>query len=1160
MTYEELYKPAIAEYMQKWESYFAQFKVREYKGMNIIQMREELDSRKAQLAKLEAAKPDNFDFNLAAALDQKFQKPIEAYAQAVAALDGKYEESKQRLNQEHDAAVAAADAEAENSVSDLTKKYDTLLTYKDKVADAVLRYGIKPSTLNIDEDALTRKDMEALIDTALSACRFLGEDKMRARLKKWYAPPEDGGPDSRQNTAICILAAVFFLSPIFLGAMFFYMYWHTARIYMNIEGLRIADKLMYGVNFAKFRDAPKYADIPDVDYAELEAAKSAELEKLAAGDPSKVREAMQQEINRNHSKIAEDFRAATNHVMGKYDSLLRIYRDSVAALQKIVDDYIANMKTFGSVCNTGYVMDTQFTLGKQKGTLDVKYDIGLKNIVFANRSREMLLFIKLMLANAMLSVRPRQFSCTIYDPEGLGADFATFLSQETVNYIEIATGTLDKHLESLRQDSLKNLRALDQQDVNTFNKEAEGSGRVTIEYKLLIIVSGVDKLEENKILTEFMQFSARTGVMVWVVNPNPLPGCTFYSKPFDGVDEPYDTSPALFNTVMSTYINALANLKEAGIQYFPSFGDKFLPKEKWWTENCDKGIKLNFGLQDGDPSKGFDILLGDSPVHGLCVGATGAGKSAFLNQLLASLCTRYSPADLSLIMVDFKNIEFVSLSDPKTHMSRVPHASILSGTKDGEYAVSIFEYAIAEMTRRNNVVFSDAGVKKLEDYNKKMRTLNMVDKCLPRVLMIIDEFQVMFTIDDKIVNKIKILIQRLAKEARSAGIHMLFTSQSMAGTLSKDIKDQFGLRVALRCSSDTSTEILGSDVASKIKAQFGYLYSNTAAGETQDSTTMWRTPFLADKYWFSTEKMEAAIAKGEEPPGSLCILDQLSKMCEERHIVNRKAFFYSSSQQWPASHLQSWLSMHNDIVAKNPGLIILGERTSFSSNNAPVNFRISRTDGENILMYAFNNEDLCDLIRTLVTDLKADKNNTILMNSADPDYYDILDIPSIVGEDYAEIARPTMDPDEWLEFLEGIIEERREEGVEGKSPLYFFAIRWDKQFGIYRGDNYRTQERFKAILQDGPAVDVHIILCAALFKEIEPRHLVLFNHKICGKGPADAGYKFLDSGVNASLPDHPVKETDDSAVAIYLYGQDMTKFKIYRFEYEKAFESRELVL
>lgn len=242
MTYEELYKPAIAEYMQRWESYFSQFQVRDYNGMNIIQMRDELDSRKAQLAKLEAEKPSNFDFDLATALTQKYQKPMEAYAQAVAALDTKYEASKQRLNQEHDAAVAAAEEAAENSVSDLTKKYDTLLTYKDKVADAVLRYSIKPSTLVIDEDALTRKDMESLIDTALSACKFLGEDKMRERLKRWYKPPEDGGPESRQNTAICILAAVFFASPILLCALFFYMYWHTARIYMNVEGLRIADR------------------------------------------------------------------------------------------------------------------------------------------------------------------------------------------------------------------------------------------------------------------------------------------------------------------------------------------------------------------------------------------------------------------------------------------------------------------------------------------------------------------------------------------------------------------------------------------------------------------------------------------------------------------------------------------------------------------------------------------------------------------------------------------------------------------------------------------------------------------------------------------------------------------------------------------------------
>lgn len=62
MTYEELYKSALEEYSRKWESYFSQFQVRDYKNMNIIQMQEELDSRKAQLAKLEAEKPPSFDF------------------------------------------------------------------------------------------------------------------------------------------------------------------------------------------------------------------------------------------------------------------------------------------------------------------------------------------------------------------------------------------------------------------------------------------------------------------------------------------------------------------------------------------------------------------------------------------------------------------------------------------------------------------------------------------------------------------------------------------------------------------------------------------------------------------------------------------------------------------------------------------------------------------------------------------------------------------------------------------------------------------------------------------------------------------------------------------------------------------------------------------
>ena len=182
MTYEELYKSALEEYSRKWESYFSQFQVRDYKNMNIIQMQEELDSRKAQLAKLEAEKPPSFDFNISEALEQQFKQPLEAYARTVEGVRKKYEDARAKLVQRHADAVAAAEQEAENSVSGLTKKYDTLLTYKDKVADVILRYGIKPSTIQIDEENLSREEMEALIDTALSACKFLGEDDQLDKL------------------------------------------------------------------------------------------------------------------------------------------------------------------------------------------------------------------------------------------------------------------------------------------------------------------------------------------------------------------------------------------------------------------------------------------------------------------------------------------------------------------------------------------------------------------------------------------------------------------------------------------------------------------------------------------------------------------------------------------------------------------------------------------------------------------------------------------------------------------------------------------------------------------------------------------------------------------------------------------------------------------
>ena len=878
MTYEELYKPALESYERKWNSYYDGIPIPNINGKTMHQLKVELPNMQAKLAELESAPPPAFTFDLSTALDQFFSGAQREYDAKVVASKQRFDEARKAVTMEHDQKIAAADAKAEDSISDLVKKHQKLLSYKDKVASAIIRYGIKPSDTELNLEDMSRQELEQLLNVSIESCKFLGDDKVKVKLERLYDPGSIDDDDHRLNYAIAVIVLSIIFAPFALIGLFAYMYYRTSKVFKQVDALRIADKLMYEVSFAKYKDLPDYTGIPDVDTSDIDSKEAEEMARQAKDDPALLKEEIQKQINKSMDAIVSAYRSASNRIANRHTKLVSAYKSQISQAEKALADFMRNIKPFGSEASTSYVLDTKFVLGQQDGLLDVSYDMGLDNIVFADSSPEMVSFMKLLLSNMLLKVRPKQLTCTIYDEEGLGADFATFLSKETADYISVVTKDVDKTIEDMRTYSQSNLRILDNMDINTFNKDAEGKGMVTLEYRLLILLTGVKDPLKNRKLTEFMQFSGRTGAFVWLVAPSSLKGCIFYEKPFGNVESPYPISQELFSRVSSTYLNAFHTLKDKGILYKPAFADKYLPREKWWSENTDKGIKLNFGLQDGDPSKGYSIDLGDAPVHGLCVGATGAGKSAFNNQLILSLVTRYPPSALELVMIDFKNVEFAMLTDSTTHISRIPHAKVIAGTKDGEYAISIFDYLMAEMTRRTEV-FAEAGTKKLEDYNALMRSKKQEHKCIPRILVLIDEFQVMFTeVDSKSVDIIQARIRSLSKLARFCGCHLFFTSQSMKGTMPKDILDQFSLRVALRCSSDTSNDIIGSPIASKIKQKFGYLYTNTNMGESQDSTRLWRTPFAADEVIFDT-------------------LDAICQMAEEKKELNHKAYFYNENEQ-----------------------------------------------------------------------------------------------------------------------------------------------------------------------------------------------------------------------------------------------------------------------
>jgi DNA segregation ATPase FtsK/SpoIIIE-like protein len=194
---------------------------------------------------------------------------------------------------------------------------------------------------------------------------------------------------------------------------------------------------------------------------------------------------------------------------------------------------------------------------------------------------------------------------------------------------------------------------------------------------------------------------------------------------------------------------------------------------------------------DGTPAAA-DIA--DWP-HGLAAGATGAGKSVFVNAVLVSLLLRYSPRRLRLVLIDPKRVEF-SLYRGLPHLAR----PIVVGTDE---AVTALEDAVAEMHRRY-AALERAGARKLSEYN----ALAPEDRRLPRLLVVIDEAQALMA-DKEMAAAVVAASKALAAMGRAAGVHMLYGTQyPLATVIPSALKANTPTRVALLVPSRVNSQVI----------------------------------------------------------------------------------------------------------------------------------------------------------------------------------------------------------------------------------------------------------------------------------------------------------------------------------------------------------------
>lgn len=259
-------------------------------------------------------------------------------------------------------------------------------------------------------------------------------------------------------------------------------------------------------------------------------------------------------------------------------------------------------------------------------------------------------------------------------------------------------------------------------------------------------------------------------------------------------------------------------------------------------------LRVPIGLTDRHEPVLLDLKessqLGMGP-HGLCVGATGSGKSELLRTLVLALAATHSPEDLALVLVDYKGgATFAPFAE-------LPHvAGVITNLENQAGLVERVHASLAGEVKRRQQVLKDAGnVADIGHYATLRATTRPDLEPLPHLFVVIDEFGELITAKPDFID----LFLSIGRIGRSIGVHLLLSSQRIEGGKLKGLDTYLSYRLGLRTfSPDESRTVLDTTDAFHLPPLpgFGYLkvdistYERFKAGYVSGA---YRGPALREK-------------------------------------------------------------------------------------------------------------------------------------------------------------------------------------------------------------------------------------------------------------------------------------------------------------------------
>ena len=710
--------------------------------------------------------------------------------------------------------------------------------------------------------------------------------------------------------------------------------------------------------------------------------------------------------------------------------------------------------------------------------------------------------LQAMMLRFLTGLPPGKVRFTVIDPVGLGENFAAFMHLADFDekligsriwtepaHIEKRLADLTEHMENVIQKYLRN----QYKSIEEYNTAA---GEVAEPYRVLVIANFPTNFSPDaaRRLVSIMSSGPACGVctLVGVDVGFPMPRdfhladleqVAFTLNWKDGRFTPDDEALSPFPLAVDTppspgevaaLVNRVGEASRDAARVEVPFDFIMPAPEKVWTGSAAQGFDVAIGRAGATGRQLLSLGKGTAQ-HALIAGKTGSGKSTLLHALITNLALNYSPDEAELYLIDFKKgVEFKTYAE-----HRLPHARVVAIESEREFGMSVLQRLDGIMKERGEA-FRVAGVNDLGGY----REARPNERC-PRVMLIVDEFQEFFVEDDKLAQECALLLDRLVRQGRAFGVHILLGSQTLGGafSLARSTIDQMAVRIALQCSEADAQLILSKDnTAARLLNRPGDAIYNDANGMVEGND-----PFQV--VWLNDDKREA-------------LLEDLRKRSTESGRNDPPPLVFEGSASADLTETQPLTTLIDtpaDAVPAGPTVLYLGDPVAIKE---PTEVVIRPQSGANVLFIGQQEESALALMTAGVVSLAARyRTNTTSAASRpvtvidgtpdDSEYANYLaNAASALGLDGAVVDRNGMSA-----ALGELTDEfhRRQSGESADRAPRFLLVhglhrlrelrKADDDFGFGRKSDKPASpgENFTALLRDGPPVGIHcVVWCDSL--------------------------------------------------------------------------------